>query len=70
MKVKANKNLFNENKKIAHKFELLNAIVQNDMEITEEELNEFIAEIDEITQDIYHWGSKVVGHIVNCNKED
>ena len=70
MKVKANERLFDEIKGIAYRLELLDAIVQNDTEITEERLNEFIAKIDEITQDIYRWGSKVVGHIVNCNKED
>ena len=69
MKVKGDKKLFREAEEIANNFEPLRAIVQNDAEITEEELNDFIANIDEITEDIYHWGSKVVGYIVNYNKE-
>jgi len=85
IKVKVNEPLFNEVKEIAEKLkkqarfiEGLAAIVQNDMEVSEEDLQECRAFVKtardkagpEINLALKEWWGKVLVHIGECNKEE
>ena len=67
MKVKANENLFNEFEDLSLRIGEMKSIVQNDMEITEEDISDFSERMNEISTRIYDLTYKVVTHINKCN---
>ena len=66
-RVKVNPSLFDEGKALRHTPLQLISIIQNDMEISHEELVAWNAEVKKYVEDIKAWRLKVLEHIDNCN---
>lgn len=63
IRIKTNAHLFDECKRISRRVEMLSAIVQNDMEVTEEDLNGWIEQVQRAIADLKGWGNSTYKYV-------
>lgn len=67
LKVKADFALFERNRSIRSKMQYLSGIIQNDIEVSIEELQEARQQLKEVKEEIDKWWSDTLAHINKCN---
>ena len=68
IKVKANEKLFNKIKMLSHKITCEAGYVQNDMELTQDDIKEFMRMNDAHVAELIEIKKLILAHVMECNK--
>lgn len=69
IKVKSNKELFDDLQTLSYRSMTWAGIVQNDMELTSEDVTELVKMMNEHIEQFKLYKVKILEHISKCNKE-